>query len=411
MSLEKQLDSTLANIRHALKSRLIDDGQVHVCTVMFELTSDAERRFDWQRTLRTFISTSSINETSFLRFHCGLAVFFHADEISFVHDLIENCRSHVFQNNAGAIKSETFKPPINIGALSHHIQKHLSQFSKSVQAPESSSKKRKLEQLVGMEKMLSQADLSNLVRERPVYKLPNDFASDPVCIQTELVTDLKALSATAGLDLRGDGWLCDQVTRLLDLRMMSHILVEPSHRANNFCINLHIDTVLSSQFDDFHLNLSSLTQPTYSVDLNVVEASFERSDFYSACRKLSGMGVLINIDGVAPDHVDEWVRDEAITGQIKVDWRQMDGNSFKDDSGNIDWSSVSDRLVLLQCVDRSILRAGAKTGLKLFEGFEVPGLLEKQTPPKPVEHYPGIERVIGGAPPPKKSFFSKVLRR
>ena len=52
-------------------------------------------------------------------------------------------------------------------------------------------------------------------------------------------------------NIRKRPWLLTEVTRLLDYRVIAHILREPTHRTSATSINLHIDTVTSGEFQEF----------------------------------------------------------------------------------------------------------------------------------------------------------------
>ncbi len=237
---------------------------------------------------------------------------------------------------------------------------------------------REVDALLAIERMLRTADISNLIRERPVYDFTDPAA--PVLVQNELVVDIAEIARIGKANIRKRPWLLTEVTRLLDYRVIAHILREPTHRTSATSINLHIDTVTSGEFQEFLDRLDAEGAELPSVELDIAEIKAFPDIAAQAVARLSATGCAAVIDGIsAGTLVTRSEKLPEIAGCYKFDWR----NALPLDAAEFDAPEVAasiaaeldrfgrDNCVLLHCHTPTVIERALAIGFTRLEGFEI----------------------------------------
>lgn len=117
--------------------------------------------------------------------------------------------------------------------------------------------------------MLRVADMSNLIRERPVY----DFSGpgQPRIVQSELVVDMTELGRLARVNLKKKPWLFSEVTRILDYRVLAHLFRDRLQQHEPVSVNLHLQTVLSDKFQGILALNNEPQSPKLSAEFDFAE--------------------------------------------------------------------------------------------------------------------------------------------
>lgn len=240
------------------------------------------------------------------------------------------------------------------------------------------TRSRNFDSLMALELMLRSADISNLVRERPVF----DFSdpNNPVVVATELVVDIAEIGRLAKANVHRHPWLLDEVTRLLDYRMLAHLLREPGHCQPATSVNLHIETVLSDDFVSFLEKVNTNPPTLPSIELNLTELKAFPELATEAVARLKEAGSKVIVDGITTnDLIKPTEKLPTIAGGYKFDWR----NSLALDAANFDAPAAAAAIapelhrlgvancVLLHCHTPTVIERGLAIGFTLLEGFEV----------------------------------------
>lgn len=280
----------------------------------------------------------------------------------------------------GRLKIETFLLPNDTHKIFAALDRDGGEAVPAIQLNEipDENRAREVDALLAIERMLRTADISNLIRERPVYDFTNP--ATPELVRSELVVDIAEIGRIGKANIRKRPWLLTEVTRLLDYRVIAHILREPAHRTGNTSINLHIDTVMSDEFQDFVDRLDAEQAALPSVELDIAEIKAFPDIAARAVARLSATGCATVIDGIpANTLVTRAERLPEIAGCYKFDWR----NSIPLDAADFDAAAVGasiapeldrfgrDNCVLLHCHTPLVIERGLAIGFTRLEGFEI----------------------------------------
>jgi len=253
----------------------------------------------------------------------------------------------------------------------------------------SEEREKDFDHLIDIERMLRSADLSNLTRERPVYDFSN--LDNPVAVQSELVVDIAEIGRIARVNIKKRPWLFSEVTRVLDGRMMAHLLNEERSYRSSISVNQHLKTVLSERFASFAERFAAMQGPELSIELESSEMHAFPKDAVSALSRVRDAGFSIVVDGVPAAHLSgDAEKLPPIDGQYKFDWR----SSFPLNSTAFDASAVRatkgwrleklgiDRCVLLHCHTPTVIENGLALGFTRLEGFEISNYLKQPKEPR-----------------------------
>lgn len=240
------------------------------------------------------------------------------------------------------------------------------------------SRPRDVDYLIAIELILRSADISNLVRERPVYRFSK--TGEATLIQRELVVDIAEIGRIAKVNIRKKPWLLSEVTRVIDFRIMSHVLHEPNHSKSDISINFHTDTVLSPEFEDFVNRLDSTTTSLPSIEFDLAELKAYPEIAKLAIKRLKDAGWRIVIDGISVSHLVSPTEPlPPIAGVYKFDWRNvwpLEDRAFDAAATAKLIAKQLDRLgrencVLQHCHVPAVIENGLRLGFTQLEGFEI----------------------------------------
>jgi len=249
----------------------------------------------------------------------------------------------------------------------------------------SDEREKDFDHLIDVERMLRAADLSNLTRERPLY----DFSDlvNPVVVQSELVVDLTEIGRLARVNIKKRPWLFSEVTRVLDGRILAHLLNDERSDRGSISVNQHLKTVLSERFTTFAERFTAMQGPALSIEFDISEMHAFPKDAVSALRRVRDAGFSVVVDGVPASYLKgDAEKLPPIDGQYKFDWRS---SSLPLDSKSFDATAVTgakgwrleelgtNRCVLLHCHTPTVIENGLALGFTLLEGFEIAQYLKR----------------------------------
>ncbi len=312
------------------------------------------------------------------------AVAADAKQAAKVHQNFRKIDEFLEIRKLGRLKTEAYTLPDDAHRIFAAIDRHVGEDTPAaaVEAPDE-NRAREVDALLSVERMLRTADISNLIRERPVYDFSNP--AKPVLVQSVLVVDIAEVGRIAKVNIRKRPWLLAEVTRLLDSRVIAHILREPSRRSSTTSINLHTDTVLSDDFQDFVDRLDTGRDSLPTVELDFAELKAFPATGLRAVERLRATGCRVIVDGIPASALTAGAeRLPHISGDYKFDWRNslpLDAPAFDDAEVKAQVAHELERFgagncVLLHCHTPTVIERALAVGFTRIEGFEITKYIE-----------------------------------
>jgi len=236
-----------------------------------------------------------------------------------------------------------------------------------------------------VQKALSNADVSSLIRRQPICAImPGGKAPQPVF--TELfvsIADLRQAIAPK-IDLLADHWLFQYLTQTLDKRVLSYLTkTRASSFAERISINVNMATLLSPEFSSFDAGLSKAERGTVAIELQSFDIIADMSSFRFICEYLRDRGYRLCFDGLT--HLTMPYIDRQALGLdlLKVQWTP-DMADFLTGAHHAEMKSLINRagegrVILCHCDSETAIMVGQSVGIALFQGRYVDSQLAGQT--------------------------------
>lgn len=222
------------------------------------------------------------------------------------------------------------------------------------------------------EQVLAGADVSALVRESPVWRWGVDgrwaleFA--------EVTVAIDHLERAVGTPLRRDPWLLQQITPILDRRIIRHFQHEPSRLHSPHSLNLQWRSVLEPAFYDFVRELTYEQRRNMIVEMSAIDADMTADGLNEAVDTLRLWDCRIAIDHLSLRHAD--------AGYLPlnaVDYLKLDVGGLPLDADGAApplpaWMDAfgADQIVAIYPRDARALQACIDMGLRLIEQRDRP---------------------------------------
>jgi hypothetical protein len=229
-----------------------------------------------------------------------------------------------------------------------------------------------LARYLSIEQTLHSADLSSLVRERPIY----DFSEkeDPHVIAYELSSDIENLEDMFGVSIRQNPWLFDRVTEILDKRMLFHLERDRGGTDRIISINIHMANVLSDEFKAFAQRASVGWQKHFVFEMPYVETIDDPTRFHYAIERLRTYHAKGGVDGVPWTSLRDIQNSADTIELVKVPWaepmRDLSEAQREELQHQIDRVGGA-RCVLYHCDDPDAAAIGLDLGFQLLQGQAV----------------------------------------
>ena len=223
-----------------------------------------------------------------------------------------------------------------------------------------------------IEESLHSADLSSLVREQPIYDFTDE--QEPAVVAYELSSAIKDLEQMFGTSIRRNPWLFDRVTELLDSRMLFHLMRDRANSERIMTINVHLKTLLSSNFKNFTQHASFDWQQRVIFEIPHIEMIGDPILFHNVVERLSTYRAKLAIDGVPWSSLKEIKDDQSIIRFIKIPWD--DALTGLDDEQTTQlWDDVErlgrNRCILYHCSDLDAVKTALELGFRCLQGWGV----------------------------------------
>lgn len=221
------------------------------------------------------------------------------------------------------------------------------------------------------ERSLHGADVGSLVREQAIY----DFTDpdDPRETMVELTVSLDEVEERLAVDIRAHPWLFEEVTEVLDTRMLRHIARDRVDTPRTFSLNLHIATVLDERFAAWVDDIPGARRNRLVVELPSGEAAVMPEAFARAVQRLRQFGFDTALDLVPLARAPQVALPPVALRFIKVLW-PTGGESAMQTAGLLADAAQrfgAARTVLCRCDVKAAVDLGLAAGIGLFQGWGI----------------------------------------
>jgi EAL domain-containing protein (putative c-di-GMP-specific phosphodiesterase class I) len=269
-----------------------------------------------------------------------------------------------------------------------HFLKLAERLAESMRAPEAAAvpftpplKPLMPEELSHIDRALSQADISGLIRRQPVCAVLPGAPPHPVFRELYVsIADLRGLIAPR-VDLASSRWLFQHLTETLDRRMIATVPRLPEWKSTTrLSLNLNVSTLLSDPFLDFVEAVGHAERRTLVIEVQMIDVAAATTDYMLARDFLHARGHRICLDGIAPQSVAFYDFARLGADMVKVLWSpeiaDPDMAQPREDITSLVRRVGEARVILCRCGDSVALDSGQALGITLFQGRRIDRLLE-----------------------------------
>ncbi len=227
--------------------------------------------------------------------------------------------------------------------------------------------------LASIERDLSNADISMVVRRQPVCAAIPDMMVRRVFDELYInITHLRQMMRV-DTDLLSNRWLFKYLTELLDERMLKMIQQNPSRFLDlPISLNLNIKTLLSDFFSEFDAMIKPSIKVSVVVEIQLSDVFEDMRAFAAVRTSLQKMGYRICLDGVTDLSFPLVDREQLGFDLIKLQWNaDMPGDLSTPESLRIAEAVKvcgPNRVILTRCDNRKAVDYGQALGISLFQG-------------------------------------------
>lgn len=222
------------------------------------------------------------------------------------------------------------------------------------------------------EQVLGGADVSALVRESPVWRRGRTGRWDMEF--AEVTVALDHLERAVGTPLRRDPWLLQQITPMLDRRVIRHFQHEPSRLATPHSLNLQWRSVLGPVFLEFVRDLTYDQRRNLIVEMSAIDADLTADGLVDAVDTLRLWDCRVAIDHLSLRHTDPGYLPLNAVDYLKLDIGGLPLDAQGASPPLPQWMAAFgvDRIVAIHPRSNEALRACLALGLVLVEQRDRP---------------------------------------
>jgi hypothetical protein len=222
-----------------------------------------------------------------------------------------------------------------------------------------------LDRFMEIERTLHSVDITSLLRETLVFRSDGDAGLVPVMVQRTVA--IEALDRLFATRLRHDPWLFDQVTTLLDRRMLFDLLHDNAVHDMPVAVKLHAATVAGEEFRKITARFPARLHGKLVVELPYLEWVTDPSTFEKAMTQAQADEIGIAIDHLPP-HLPAGTELPQV-GWYRIPWRD-DGGAAVNLAEGIGWLDMvgEDRCILSRCHEDAALADAQRLGIRFVQG-------------------------------------------
>ncbi|MDP1723671.1 MAG: hypothetical protein Q8L85_03110 [Alphaproteobacteria bacterium] len=225
----------------------------------------------------------------------------------------------------------------------------------------------KLEKL---ETALENVNLSTFLRQQPICVIMNNKIVKTILREFYVSLPDFQKQVIPKTNLTSDFWLFRYLTRLLNKRILSSL--EQSGQKifdSAFCLNLSVETILSSQFMRFDRNIKASTRGTIVIEVDLADVYADIGSFLSARQYLKDHQYKLCLSGLTLKSLPFINREMLDVDLLKLIWNT---NFNENENATIVKKYVnsigSERFILYHCDSYISVETGQKLGFTLYQG-------------------------------------------
>ena len=234
--------------------------------------------------------------------------------------------------------------------------------------------------LGNLEKLLSKADLTNLVRNQPICMLDEQV---PKVIFNERYTSIMEIQQviTPDHELTANHWLFMSLTQTLDKRMLVYLTKELIHISEPFSVNLNVSTLLSTEFEEFDKVVTHRLKNKLVIEIQMLDAFSDVKAFIFARDFLRERGYKVCLDGISAAAFPLLDRDQMGVDLIKLIWNTDMQESIRPRFFEKLQEKIargrSYKVILTRCDDENAVSTGKSLGVDFFQGRHIDSLIRE----------------------------------
>ncbi|WP_193188499.1 hypothetical protein [Nisaea sediminum] len=229
-----------------------------------------------------------------------------------------------------------------------------------------------LEGFFSLFESLSNADISNLVREQTIWDLSKPH--DPVPMAGALTVSIDVLDDMFGQDIRANPWLFEKIIEVIDVRMLDHLIDDRMKTGKTYTVNVNSAVVNEGELDEAFDSIPMNSRKRVILEVPYVEALHERGDFDAMVDILEREHFPIALDGVRWTSLSKLEVDPARFAFVKFMWDQ-----HLNPENAADWTAFTGALerlgpencIVFNCIDERAIPPLEELGLVRFQGRAV----------------------------------------
>ena len=227
-------------------------------------------------------------------------------------------------------------------------------------------------QLDHVQKQLATTNIIPFVRDQVAMRVnPGDADATIEFYEFFLsVGDLQR-SIAPGINVFGDRWLFQDLSRTMDLRMLETVVRAPHARESPvISLNLNLETISTPAFATFLERIPK--DQKIIVEIQAIDLLAAVRNYYDVHDVISTLGHSLLIDGLNPIMLQMLDVRLMNPHYAKIMWAPelidlMNPDSNKSASALID-SVGGDKIILARCDSQNAMAWGLKSGIRIFQG-------------------------------------------
>lgn len=235
--------------------------------------------------------------------------------------------------------------------------------------------------LSSIERDLSRADLSQVLRRQPVCAAVGDRKVKRIFDEMYInISHLRQL-LMADVDLTSNRWLFQYLTQLLDMRILDIIQRRPGYYLQSpISLNLNVATLLSERFAEFDATIKPDTKVSLVLEIHIMDVFADMRAFQAARESVQKLGYRVCVDGLSTRSFEQIDRHMLGFDLAKVQWNADIAVDFRTRKSRQMAEAVNrcgpNRVILCRCDTAHAIDYGHSFGISLFQGRYLDKLLD-----------------------------------
>ncbi|MBY0354424.1 MAG: EAL domain-containing protein [Rickettsiales bacterium] len=227
--------------------------------------------------------------------------------------------------------------------------------------------------LASIEKDLSRADLSIVMRRQPICAAIPDMTVRRVF--DELYINIAHLRQMMKLDvdLLSNRWLFKYLTELLDERMLHLIRLAPTRYLEHpVSLNLNVRSLMSDFFYEFDASVNPSVKVSVVIEIQISDVFEDMRGFLIARDAVQKMGYRVCLDGLSDISFSQIDREALGFDLVKLQWNADIAADLQSPANKRISNAIRrcgpNRVILTRCDNRKAVDYGQAMGVSLFQG-------------------------------------------